>query len=442
MWPKAGAMLALLFSAAFLLAACGPDAAPPTAIPTPTPEVVVIVVTPEPTPNLEATVAAMVATALPDPTPTVTPDIPGTVSAELTKIAPSPTPTSDLPTLSTSDIVKGIEDGLVQIIGPTGSGSGFVVSSDGLIVTNAHVVGRNAWVSVYFVDGQIYGGQVLGRNESIDLAVVKVDSQQQFQPMALGNSADIEAGDEVIALGFPLSDELGLDYTVTTGVVSSIRTTGSVEQIQTDAAINPGNSGGPLVDRQGRVIGVNTGAYTDYAGIALAVSVDEVSKHLDYLVAGRNTPANLSEEWWTYENDDCRYSLRGHPNWVLSGESDFCDVTLQRYDDTAFVEVVMYEADPGETLREFANFYRDSVQEFFGNWAMFELISFERKSNSYQMTYQWSYIFEPCTNKNISTMVKSNSLNHFLVIGVNYCSPLSDATRDEMNAILKGIRYR
>jgi len=132
------------------------------------------------------------------------------------------------------------------------------------------------------VDGQSYWGQVLRRDKTTDLAVIKINSSRRFQPMQLGNAGSIDRGDTVIALGFPFGDALGRDYTATWGRVSSRRTHNGVAWIQTDASINPGNSGGPLLNRSGQVIGVNTAIYGDANGIGFAVSVAEVRKKLAF----------------------------------------------------------------------------------------------------------------------------------------------------------------
>ena len=456
MWRKAGAMLALLFSAALLLAACAPDAAPPTAIPTPTPEVVVIVVTPEPTPNLEATVAAMVATAqptpsatpqptdTPHPTPTTPPpptvDIPATVAAELTRVAPAPTPTPSKAARSVSDIVKSIDGGLVQIATPTGDGSGFVVSEDGLIVTNAHVVEQHTSVTVRFVNGRSYTGQVLGRDETIDLAVVKVESRQALHPMTLGDASSIGVGDAVIALGFPLGDELGRDYTVTTGVVSSRRTDGTVERIQTDAAINPGNSGGPLVNRNGRVIGVNTSSYTHYQGISFAVSVSEVKENLDFLASGGIVLADAGGEWWTYENENCRYSLLMHPNWILADESRVCDAHFERYEGNDLVGSVIvwvYTLESGETLRDFAEWYRDDIIESARNWEIFEIRSFDTSEthDGYVIDYVWQETDEYCTESARDLIVESSYFRDALVFSSSMCRFMPQSAFDEIGTM-------
>jgi len=183
---------------------------------------------------------------------------------------------------SQSQIVKRVEGGLVYIGTSNGSGSGFIYRDDGYVVTNAHVVGRESFVTVRLVDGQSYWGQVLRRDKTTDLAVIKINSSRRFQPMQLGNAGSIDRGDTVIALGFPFGDALGRDYTATWGRVSSRRTHNGVAWIQTDASINPGNSGGPLLNRSGQVIGVNTAIYGDANGIGFAVSVAEVRKKLAF----------------------------------------------------------------------------------------------------------------------------------------------------------------
>ncbi len=146
-----------------------------------------------------------------------------------------------------------------------GTGSGWVYDDRGHIVTNNHVVASAADggdITVLLANGQQLEGSIVGRDSSYDLAVVKVD-RTDLAPLELGSSDDVVVGDQVIAVGAPL----GLDSTVTSGIVSALNrpvTPGEADDqsyinaIQTDAAINPGNSGGPLLDMQGRVIGVNS----------------------------------------------------------------------------------------------------------------------------------------------------------------------------------------
>lgn len=169
-----------------------------------------------------------------------------------------------------------------------GTGSGFVFSEDGLIITNNHVVQDATQIDVSFADGRVYSNaRVVGRDPNTDIAVVRIEplGGETFQPLEIGDSDQIQVGDWVLALGNPLS----LGFTVTAGIVSAkgrsldiIPNTSDGETgtppleafIQTDAAINQGNSGGPLVDLYGRVVGVNTAIYSPtglYAGNGFAV---------------------------------------------------------------------------------------------------------------------------------------------------------------------------
>ena len=469
MLHRSRATLLLLVCVSLAFAGCGSDGIQQIvriteATSTPQPAPVVIEATS--TPDLEATVAAMVAAALPTPTPTTpptytpqpthtpyptpyptfaprptaTPDIPATVSAELTRVAPPPTPERVAATRSIADVVRSIAPGLVQIVTHTGDGSGFVVSDDGLIVTNAHVVDQYPSVSVRLVNGQLHSGRVLGRDETLDLAVIKVDSRQAWQPMTLGEAADIDVGDEVIALGFPLGDELGRDYTVTTGIVSSLRTYGSVERIQTDAALNPGNSGGPLVDRDGRVIGVNTSTATDYEGISFAISIASVRANLDFLASGGNVLAQTGGEFWTYENARCSYSLVVHPNWALA-EEDGCSAYFERYNRDALVGTInidAYALETGETLRDFAIRYHDALVGLSRDWELFDLRSFRRDNQGHDgfvIDYQWQEFPDYCISSDLDLIVESNYYYDALVMNVGICSFMPRSVFDEISAM-------
>ena len=193
-------------------------------------------------------------------------------------------------------MVESIASGLVYIETSTGSGSGFIIDTDGLVVTNAHVVERFESVDVALADGSQYRGSVLGLDEIADLALVRLQSSDQFEVMRLGNSDDTQVGDDVIALGFPLLYELGSSPTVTRGIISSKRVANGVEELQTDAAINPGNSGGPFVDRHGRVIGVN---YAELAlsdgnpvdNIGFSVAINELKSRMNALARGQRCAA-------------------------------------------------------------------------------------------------------------------------------------------------------
>jgi S1-C subfamily serine protease len=153
-------------------------------------------------------------------------------------------------------------------------GSGFVISTDGYIVTNCHVVEETSSIMVTFIDGLELSATLIGADPSTDLAVIKVYGGD-LRPLQFANSALLEPGQIAVAIGNPL----GLQHTVTTGVVSATGRTlrannGRLidEIIQTDAALNPGNSGGPLLNSEGRVIGVNTAVISAAQGLCFAVS--------------------------------------------------------------------------------------------------------------------------------------------------------------------------
>src|SRR5215207_8712366 len=154
-------------------------------------------------------------------------------------------------------VAREITPTVVSVTQAQGAGSGIIVSRDGVVLTNAHVVGESRTVDVGLADGRTLRGQVVGRDPTIDVAVVRV-SAQNLPTAPLGDSDKLEVGQSAIAIGNPL----GLERTVTSGVVSAVnrnpRGISLDGLIQTDAAISPGNSGGPLVDSRGRVIGINT----------------------------------------------------------------------------------------------------------------------------------------------------------------------------------------
>jgi serine protease Do len=147
-----------------------------------------------------------------------------------------------------------------------GTGSGFVIRSDGIVLTNNHVVENAKDITVRLSDGHEYSARVLGRDPKTDLAVLKLDSTHNLPTVRLGNSDALRVGDWVVAIGNPF----GLDNTVTAGIVSAKgRAIGSGpydQFIQTDAPINPGNSGGPLFNERGEVIGINTAIFSQSGG--------------------------------------------------------------------------------------------------------------------------------------------------------------------------------
>jgi S1-C subfamily serine protease len=162
-----------------------------------------------------------------------------------------------------------------------GTGSGFILREDGLIVTNAHVVEGAKVVSVVLKDGQSYEGKVLGVDSLTDVAIVKITAQN-LPIVTLGSAEQLIPGEWAIAIGNPL----GLDNTVTVGIISALGRSSTevgvadkrVKFIQTDAAINPGNSGGPLLNARGEVIGINTAIRADAQGLGFAIPIETASR--------------------------------------------------------------------------------------------------------------------------------------------------------------------
>ncbi|MEK6680852.1 MAG: Do family serine endopeptidase [Nitrospirota bacterium] len=162
-------------------------------------------------------------------------------------------------------------------------GSGFIISSDGFILTNLHVINRATEIKVRLADSREFDAKLIGKDEKIDVALIKIDAPAGLPAAILGNSDAIRVGDWVIAIGNPF----GLAHTVTAGIVSAKdRMIGAGpydDFIQTDASINPGNSGGPLFNINGEVIGINTAIFAAGQGIGFAIPINMVSEILQEL---------------------------------------------------------------------------------------------------------------------------------------------------------------
>ncbi|MDE6101767.1 MAG: trypsin-like peptidase domain-containing protein [Ruminococcus sp.] len=170
----------------------------------------------------------------------------------------------------------------------SGTGSGVVISADGYIVTNAHVLQADGYHSVHTVDDKIYDAQVIGRDSKTDIAVIKVNNAN-LVPAVLGNSDEAIVGEQVIAVGNPA----GLSNTVTDGIISAVNrkirsdSTGfEMDCIQTNADISPGNSGGALVNMYGQVIGITSSKYvsSSFEGLGFAITINEALPIIEQLI--------------------------------------------------------------------------------------------------------------------------------------------------------------
>jgi putative serine protease PepD len=232
--------------------------------------------------------------------------------ATTTVVLPQVDTASNQGTTSIADIAEAVLPSVVSILieagGNSGSGSGFIIQSNGYILTNNHVAApsiNGGELIVVFDNGEKVKATIVGRNSSYDLAVLKVD-REGLPAAVLGNSDQVKVGEQVIAIGAPL----GLNGTVTAGIISSLDrpvTAGGrgdlafINAVQTDAAINPGNSGGPLLDSAGRVIGVNSAiatlagslnAESGSIGLGFAIPINSAKRIAEEIIStgDSNTP--------------------------------------------------------------------------------------------------------------------------------------------------------
>jgi S1-C subfamily serine protease len=233
----------------------------------------------------------------PTPEPPVVVATPQASQATPLPVAPNPLAGLDIEEQLVTDVYARVSPAVVCVTAQeqfgTCIGSGFVVDLEGHVVTNNHVVEAAPDLLVSLADEHTVPAQVIGTDPGSDLAVLKIDvSPDHLVPVELGDSANLRVGQRAIAIGNPF----GLERTVTTGVISSLGRTLPREDsdfqlaqvLQTDAAINPGNSGGPLLDSQGRVIGVNTAIRSltgVSSGVGFAVPVDIVKRVVPELIA-------------------------------------------------------------------------------------------------------------------------------------------------------------
>jgi putative serine protease PepD len=216
----------------------------------------------------------------------------------VTVIGADPATAATRPADSVAGVAEAVLPCVVSISVADATGSGFVISADGFVLTNNHVVAGvddDEPIELGLFDGRRVEAEIVGRSSSYDLAVLHTDAPD-LEPVILGDSDAVAVGDPVIAVGSPL----GLEGTVTSGIISALDrpvTAGdSSEQsymnaLQTDAAINPGNSGGPLVDAEGRVIGVNSaiaslglGAESGSIGLGFAIPIDQAQRTAGQLI--------------------------------------------------------------------------------------------------------------------------------------------------------------
>ncbi len=316
------------------------------------------------------------------------------------------------------EIVSEVEHGVVQVITSSGSGSGFVVSEAGHVITNAHVVtdknNRVRYgdtVTVQFLDNVKVDGIILdtGIPDNVDLACLQVIRNPLKVPLSLGNSDLAQAADPVIAVGYPGQGRPQDTSTVTLGIVSA-KHPGPPPELQTDADINPGNSGGPLIDRRGNVIGVNTRKLIKspdgkpVTGINFAIAANAVKGQFPFLAKTINptatpephtpapTPATpKAQRGGTPQHIIFgeRFSINLLPPWELSPGSTPNFARFQSDVSSLF----LYLVDTGDALPIFANLNHQSLRVRATTWASGEVgkIGQPKDKQSFHFDYQGEY---------------------------------------------------
>ncbi|MEC8838387.1 MAG: trypsin-like peptidase domain-containing protein, partial [Pseudomonadota bacterium] len=258
------------------------------------------------------------------------------------------------------------------------AGSGFVISTDGYIVTNNHVIEEVDSIIVLLESGEEFDARVVGRDPKTDIALIKIDADKEFFALPLGNSEIVRPGEWVVAIGNPF----GLQHTVTAGIVSAKHRfigQGSYDDyIQTDAAINPGNSGGPLLDSAGRLIGVNTAIISPggaSAGIGFAVPVDIVNNIVPELIDKGSVPRPGIGIVVLAEDSTARLGVNGLViQRVLPGSSaSRAGIRAADFDRRSFGDVITHVN--GIPVRGIAQFATELGKVGIGNQAELTLVN-------------------------------------------------------------------
>ena len=305
--------------------------------------------TDEPAPDVEATGQAAARAALPTPTPTDTP-VPDPEPTPTPTPLPTPTPTLTptlSPTLTIVKMLKKLLPSVVRVEAVDGTGSGFIISSDGLIITNDHLVGADLVVDVTLSDGSVREAIVIARATEEDVALLATDGYQ-MPAVEFGPVGTTAVGDEVVALGYAF-DTPGL-ASMTRGLVSAFRPNafGTLTAIETNAALDPGYSGGPLIDLGGRVIGISSAVPGEADGTGSAIAIDEAPPIISRLRAGDSAPLGR------YVSQRFSHSIDVPPDWRVH-EVLINVVYLRDEESSAEAFILMEAVQPWVTTDEYAD---------------------------------------------------------------------------------------
>lgn len=251
-----------------------------------------------------------------------------------------------------------------------GTGSGFILSADGVIMTNSHVVEGTDRVQVVLKDGRRFDGKVLGSDSVTDVAVIKIDADN-LPSVKIGDSEALSPGEWAIAIGNPL----GLDNSVTVGIISATGRSSSdvgvpdkrIGFIQTDAAINPGNSGGPLLNAKGEVIGMNTAIISGAQGLGFAIPINKAQQIAQQLATtGRAEHAYLGIEMVTL-SPELVQELKEDPNFEFNVTQDTGVLIVRVVPDSPAMKSGLKPGDVIVKIDEQAITKSDAVQELVQN---------------------------------------------------------------------------
>jgi hypothetical protein len=247
---------------------------------------------------------------------------------------------------SIAEVAQRLRPSVVRIESSDGIGSGFIISSDGLIVTNAHVVGEDLSLDVTLSDGSVRTAIVLGTAIEEDIALLVIDAYQ-MPAVQFGSTDTTIVGNEVLALGYALN--LPGTASLTRGLVSAFRpnTFGGLTALQTDTAVNPGNSGGPLLDLEGRVVGIVTAGFREAEGINFAITIDDALLVINRLRAGAALPLGK------FISQTYPYSVGVPVEWRVY-EVVPSYVYVRDEASSADVLIIVEEVEPGVTTDQYA----------------------------------------------------------------------------------------
>ncbi len=270
-----------------------------------------------------------------------------------------------------------------------GTGSGFIISADGQILTNAHVVDGTDTVKVILKDGRSFQGKVLGKDELTDVAVIKIKADN-LPTLTLGNSDQLQPGQWAIAIGNPL----GLDNTVTTGIISATGRSSSligaankrVEYIQTDAAINPGNSGGPLLNARGEVIGMNTAIIQGAQGLGFAIPIKTAQHISSQIIATGKVQHPYLGIQMIGLTPELKQNINSDPNSGLSVQEDKGVLVVKVLPDSPAAKAGVRAGDVIQKLNGAAVTDANSVQKAVENSQIGGDLRLELRRNGQNVT--------------------------------------------------------